>query len=118
MLLVTLENRKLLNVKKIFCISPLFHDNKYIASFQEKSEILNCFWLTSVFQFQREPSYLSNFHYGKIAHSICNFTKDVIIRIENRSGVENQIIICMLKICRSSNYRPFSIISETFFAYG
>lgn len=65
-----------------------------------------------------EPSYLSNFHYGKIAHSICNFTKDVIIRIENRSGVEDQTIICMLKIGRSSNYRPFSIISETFFAYG
>ena len=36
--------RTLLNRRKISCIPPLFHGDKYIADFQEKSEIFNSFF--------------------------------------------------------------------------
>ena len=34
----------LLNGRKIPCISPLFHDNKFTTNFKEKSEIFNSFF--------------------------------------------------------------------------
>ena len=36
--------KTLLNGRKIPCISPLFHDNKFITDFKEKSEIFNSFF--------------------------------------------------------------------------
>ena len=36
--------KTLLNGKNIPCIPPLFHDDKYIVHFQEKSEIFNSFF--------------------------------------------------------------------------
>ena len=36
--------KTLLNGKKIPCIPPIFHDNKFITDFKEKSEILNSFF--------------------------------------------------------------------------
>ena len=36
--------KTLLNDKKIPCIPPIFHNNKYIADFKEKSEIFNTFF--------------------------------------------------------------------------
>ena len=33
--------KTLLNGRKISCIPPLFHDNKFITNFKEKSEIFN-----------------------------------------------------------------------------
>ena len=36
--------KTLLNGKKIPCIAPLFHGDKYIVDFQEKSEIINYFF--------------------------------------------------------------------------
>ena len=36
--------KTLLNGRKIPCIPPLFHDNKFITDFKEKSEIFNSFF--------------------------------------------------------------------------
>ena len=36
--------KTLLNSRKIPCISPFFHDNKFITDFKEKSEIFNSFF--------------------------------------------------------------------------
>ena len=50
--------KTLLYGKKIPCIPPIFHDDKYIVDFQEKSEFF--FSLTNVFQFQTDAYYLLN----------------------------------------------------------
>ena len=47
-------------LKKILCIQPLFHNNKFIADFKEKSEILN-------FYFARQCSLIDN---GSILSSL------------------------------------------------
>ena len=36
--------KTLLNGRKIPCIPPLFHDNKFITDFEEKSEVFNSFF--------------------------------------------------------------------------
>ena len=33
-----------LNNKKILCILPVFHDNKYVIDFREKAELSNTFF--------------------------------------------------------------------------
>ena len=35
-----------LNDKKIPCIGPLFHDNKFIIDFKEKAELFNSFFFS------------------------------------------------------------------------
>ena len=37
--------KNLLNSRKIPCIPPFFHDNKFIIDFREKSEIFNSFFV-------------------------------------------------------------------------
>ena len=74
--------KRLLNGKEIPSISPLFHDDKYIVDFQEKSEIFNSF-------FADQCSPISN---GSVLPSelplcadrtlsSCHFTKDDILQI-------------------------------------
>ena len=60
--------KTLLNRKKIPCIPPLFHDDKYIVEFQEKAKFSILFSLTNVFRFQTEASCLLNSHCRYIAH--------------------------------------------------
>ena len=36
--------KSLLNNKKIPCIPPLFHQNKYVTDFKKKAELFNCFF--------------------------------------------------------------------------
>ena len=60
--------KTLLNGKKIPCIPPLFHGDKFIVDFQEKVRFSILFSLTNVLRFQTEASYLLNYHYGQIAH--------------------------------------------------
>ena len=35
--------KRYLNDKKIPCLTPLFHDNKFITDFKEKTELFNSF---------------------------------------------------------------------------
>ena len=117
MLLVTLE--KLLNGKKIPCIPPLFHGDKFIVDFQEKSEIFNSF-------FADQCSLISN---GSVlpfelplwtdsSLSSCHFTKDDILRIinnldPNKAHGHDEISIRMLNICGDLICRHLSIIFKT-----
>ena len=39
--------KRFLNDKRIPCIPPLFHDNKFITDFKEKAQIFNCFFFQS-----------------------------------------------------------------------
>ena len=114
--------KTLLNGKKILCISLLFHDDKYIVDFQEKSEIFDSF-------FADQHSPISN---GSVLPfelplctdstlSSCHFTKDDILRIINNLNPyksHDQISIRMLKICGDSICRFLNIIFKTFFRMG
>ena len=116
MLLVTLEG--LLNGNKIPC-TPLFHGDKYIVDFQEKSEIFNSFFADqcspisngSVLPYElplRTDSTLSS----------CHFTYDDILRItnnldSNKAHGHDKISIRMLKMCGDSICRPINIIFNT-----
>ena len=60
--------KTLLNRKKILCIPPLPHGDKYIVDFSRRVGLSNLFLLTNVLRFRTEMSYLLNYHYGQIAH--------------------------------------------------
>ena len=108
--------KTLLNGKKIPCIPPLFHGDKYIVDFQEKSEIFNSF-------FADQCSPISN---GSVLPSelplrtdstlsTCHFAKEDILRIinnldPNKAHGHDEISIRMLKIPGDSICRPLNII--------
>ena len=108
--------KRLLNEKKIPCISTLFHDDKYIVDFQEKKEILDSF-------FADQCSPISN---GSVLPSelplrtdstlsTCHFAKEDILRIinnldPNKAHGHDEISIRMLKIPGDSICRPLNII--------
>ena len=111
--------KTLLNGKKIPCIPPLFHGDKYIVGFQEKSEIFNSF-------FADQCSPISN---GSVLPSelplrtdstlsTCHFAKEYILRIinnldPNKAHGHDKISTRMLKICGDSICRPLNIIFKT-----
>ena len=111
--------KTLLNGKKILCIPPLYHDDKYIVDFQEKTEIFNSF-------FADQYSLISN---GSVLPSelplpadstlsSCHFTKHDIPRIinnldPNKAHGYDKISIRILKICGDSICRPLNIIFKT-----
>ena len=108
--------KTLLNGKKIPCIPPLFHGDKYIVDFREKSEIFN-----SVFVDQCSP--ISNRFVlcselplrTDSTLSTCHFAKEDILRIinnldPNKAHGHDEISIRMLKIPGDSICRPLNII--------
>ena len=111
--------KTLFNRKKIPCIPPLSHGDKFIIDFQEKSEIFNSFFADqcspisngSVLPSElplRTDSSLSSFH----------STKDDILRIinnlyPNKAHGHDEISIRMIKICGNSSCRPLSIIFKS-----
>ena len=110
----------LLNGKKIIFILPLFHGDKYIVDFQEKSEIFNYFFADQCSPISNGsvlPSELPLRIDNKF--SSYHFTKDDILRIinnldPNRAHGHDNISICKLKICGDSICRPLKIIFKTF----
>ena len=111
--------KTLLNGKKIPCIPPLFHDDKFIVDFREKSEIFNSFFADQCSPISNGsvlPSELSTRTDSSL--SSCHFTKDDILRIinnldPNKAHDHDEISIRMLKICGDSICRPLSIIFKT-----
>ena len=113
--------KTLLNGKKIPFISPLFHGDKYIADFHEKSEVFNSF-------FADQCSPISN---GSVLPSelplrtestlsTCHFAKDDILWIinnldPNKAHGHDKISIRVLKMCGDSICRPLNIIFKTCF---
>ena len=98
----------LLNGKKIPCIPPLFHGDKFIVNFQGKSEIFNSFIADQYSPISNGsvlPSELPLRTDSSL--SSCHFTKDDILRIinnlePNKAHGHDEISICMLKICGDS----------------
>ena len=111
--------KTLLNGKKIPCIPPLFHGDKFIVDFQEKSEIFNSFFADQCSPISHGsvlPSELPLRTDSSL--SSCHFTRDDILRIinnldPNKAHGHDEISIRMLKICGDSICRPLSIIFKT-----
>ena len=52
--------KSLLNNKKIPCIPPLFHQNKYVTDFKKKAELFNCFFAKQCVIINNSSEILSN----------------------------------------------------------
>ena len=111
--------KTLLNGNRIPCIPLLFHGNKFIVDFQEKSEIFHSFFADQCSPISNGsvlPSELTLRTDSSL--SSCHFTKDDILRIinnldPNKAYDHDEISIRMLKICADSICRPLSIIFKT-----
>ena len=111
--------KTLLNGRKIPCVPPLYHDNKFITDFKEKSGISNSFFakqcslivngstLPSLFPLTAEKP-LSDFDVS--AEDI----KNIISKLDsNKAHGDDMIIIRMLKLCDESICKPLSIILKS-----
>ena len=95
----------LLHGNKIPCIPPLFHGDKYIVDFQEKSEVFNSFFFhhcSPISNGSVLPSELPLRTESTL--STCHFAKKDILRIinnldPNKAHGHDEISILMLKIC-------------------
>ena len=105
-----------LNNKKTFCIPPLFHENKFITDFKEKSELFN-------HRFINQCSLLSNNSVlptnlpqltSKCLDSIHFLSSDIakiISRLDpNKAHGHDMLSIRMIKLCGNSICKPLSII--------
>ena len=100
--------KTLLNRKKIPCVPPIFHKNKYVTDFKEKIEIINSF-------FAEQCSLLPH---RSVLKSSCDFSKTDILKIinnqdSNKVHDHDMITIRVLKLCDESVYGPLNIIFKT-----
>ena len=108
--------KTLFNGKKIPCIPPLFHGDKFHGDFQEKSAIFNSFFADQCSPISNRsvlPSELPLRTDSSL--SSCHFTKDDILRIinnldPNKDHGHDEFSIRLLKICGDSICKPLSII--------
>ena len=95
--------KTLLNDKKISCIPPIFHSNKYIIDFKEKSEIFNAFFAEQCSFIPNKSVLLSQLTLlTENSLSKCSFSKKDIVQIirnldSNKAHGHYMISICMLK---------------------
>ena len=107
-----------LNNKKIPCIPPLRHQNKYVTDFKEKAEIFNSFFAEQCSLMNNSSKLLSIFlkRTDKFISSI-SFSSNDIARIiqdldPNKAHDHDMTSIRMLKICSESISKPLEIILE------
>ena len=111
--------KTLLNRKKIPCIPPLFHGDKYIVAFEAKSGIFKSFFANKcppISNGSISPSELPLRTDSTL--STCHFAKEGILQIINKLGQNkahghDEISIRMSKICGDSVCRPLNIIFKT-----
>ena len=106
------------NNKKIPCIPPIFHENKFVTNFKEQAELFNFFSA-------RQCSIIDNgsdipfFLHLKPDKSVSNITfteKDIENVTQNldlnKVHGHDMVSIRMLKLCRKSIIKPLLIISN------
>ena len=105
-----------LNKKKIPCIPPLFHENKFITDFKEKVELFNHFFVNQCSLLSNNsilPTNLSQLT-SKCLDSI-HFSSSDIVKIisrldPNKAHGHDMLSIRMIKLCGNSICKPLSII--------
>ena len=105
-----------LNNKKISCIPPLFHENKFIIDFKEKAELFNHFFVNQCPLLSNNsvlPTDLPQ-RTNKCLDSIHLYSSGVakiIIHLDpNKAHGHDMLSIRMIKLCGNSICNPLSII--------
>ena len=105
-----------LNHKKIPCIPPVFHDNKFVIDFREKPELFNTFFSEQCSLPKYNSELLNDllFLTGKRLSNVQISNKKIIKTINNldpnKAHGHDMISIRMLKLCDPSLCKPLSII--------
>ena len=105
-----------LNNKKISCIPPLFHENKFITNFEKKAELFNTFFAKQC-TLLNDSSVLP-YNLAKLTNKsldTVNFSTDYISKIinnldPNKAHGHDMLSIRMIKLCGNSICKPLSII--------
>ena len=107
--------KSFLNNKKISCIPPLFHQNRYITKCKDKAELFNNFFANHCSLINHSsvlPSLL--FKQTENVISSINFGTDdnakIIHNLDPNKAHGHMISIRMLKICGNSIYKPLQLI--------
>ena len=102
--------------KKVPCIPPIFHENRFITDFREKAELFNSFFANQC-SLIRNSSVLPTDYEFFTDKSLSNitFTDNDIGKITssldpNKAHGHDMMIIHMLKICGDSIYKPLGLI--------
>ena len=108
--------KSFLNNKKIPCIPPLFHNNKFVSDFKSKVELFNSFFANQCTLIQNTseiPISISR-KTDKLLSTVCFTSKDIENIIKNldpnKAHGHDMISIRMLNICRISVCKPLDII--------
>ena len=108
--------KTMLNQKKIPVIPPLFHNNRFITDFNEKSEIFNSHFASqcsliqnaSTLPLDREiltPNFLNSIDFST------ENIRDIIKALDpNKAHGHDKISVRMLKICGDSLCKPLEMI--------
>ena len=105
-----------LNDKKIPCIPPVFHNNKFVIDFKEKAELFNTFFAEQC-SLPKNSSELPNSLLFLTEKRLSNvqISNENIIKIinnldPNKAHDHLEINIRMLKLCTPPLCKPFSIV--------
>ena len=109
----------LLNNQKIPCIPPVFHQNKYLADFEKKADLFNCFFAKqcSIINYSSELPFNLCKKTDKSISAI-SFTSDDIATliqnlVPNKVHGHDMLSICMLKLCGKSICKPLDVIFQS-----
>ena len=104
------------NNKKIPCIPPIFHENRFVTNFKEKAELFNSFFAKQC-SIIDNGSEIPSFLHPKTDKSLSNitFTEKDIEKVKqsldpNKAHGHDMISIHMLKICGKSIIKPLLMI--------
>ena len=109
-----------LNNKKIPCIPPLFHENKFITDFKEKTELFNHFFVNQC-SLSSNNSVLpqpTNQCLDSIHFSRSDIAKMISHLDPNKAQGQDMLNIRMIKLCGNSICKPLSIISNDYLNEG
>ena len=111
--------KTILNEKKVPCIPPIFHNNKYVTDFKEKSEIFNSFFANQCSLIPNNSILPSELEF-LTEHTLtsCDFSESDILQIinnqdSNKAHGHDMISIRMLKLCGEAICRPLNIMFKT-----
>ena len=105
-----------LNNKKIPCIPPLFHENKFVTDFKEKAELFNhffvnqCSLLSNNSVLPTDLPQLINKCLDSIHFSSSDIAKIISHLDPNKAHGHDMLSIRMIKLCGNSICNPLSII--------
>ena len=105
-----------MNGKKIPCIPPIYHNDKFVSDIKKKCDLFNSYFadqctplvndskLPSVLTVHTE-SVLESFHFS------ADHIRDIIKKLDPNKALRHDMIsIRMLKICGNSIWKPLEII--------